>query len=134
MLKFMYLIFLFITVDSCATPLTIRVSENSSKDSTSYIAEYFLSFDVFINSYYCTERDLYELSVDHPEWISDYFPTILDEYDLTLFTQFQIAIQLYKINEKSYLNDLWNNFSRLKNNPEFSPIIKELSNQNIILE
>lgn len=134
MLKFLLLIFLFITVDSCATPLTNKVSKNDSKDSTNYVATYFLSYDVYINSYYCTERDIYELTVDHPEWISDYFPTILDEYDLTLFTQFQIAIQLYKINEKSYLNDLWKKFSRLKNNPEFSPIITELNNQNIILD
>ena len=122
-----FILSIFSVTESCAQSLLVRA------DSVRYIGNYFLVHDVYNNSFYCTERDIEELVGDHPDWVKRYFPSILKKYDLILFTQFQIAIELYKTNDESYLRNLWKKHNNLREAPEFYPIIKELHNHSIFL-
>ncbi len=107
----------------------------TKKDSLQTIANYFLTFDVFINSYVVSDRDIDELYQDHKDWVINYFPNILSKYDLTLYSQFSIATYLYLEQKQTYLKDLWkkhkmfsgNSTKGLSSNEEFKPILNLMS-------
>lgn len=107
-----------------------------AQNDTSYVevAETFLVMDVYANSYYATEMDIDVLYENHKEWVKLYFPQILEEYDLTLYTQFSMAILLYLEGEETYLSELWLKYERISINKEFKPILYLLSFYEIDLD
>ena len=129
----------FLFIGSLAFILSVNLTNGQIKtsgniDSTEIVANYFLVFDVFNNSHYCTERDIEELVMEHPKWVLKFFPEILKRYDLILLTQFQLAIELYKKGSKNQLSDLWKKYKRLQRNEEFIPIMNELKSNKISLK
>lgn len=53
-------------------------------DSVKVVASYFLTHDVFINSFVVSDRDIEEAYQENKDWVKKFFPTILKEYDLNL--------------------------------------------------
>jgi hypothetical protein len=106
-------------------------SQKLTEDSISFVANYFLSKDVFINSYIVSDMDIEEIYLKKKFWVKKYFPNILGKYDLTLYSQFSLACYLYLVGEKSYFLELWKKHQKFagnkqKNvlpNEEFIPII-----------
>ncbi len=76
-------------------------------DSVKIIADKFLIYNDFINSYEVSDKDLDDFYNLNPKLASKYFPSILEKYDLTLYAQFNLASILYLENKKSFLIKLW---------------------------
>lgn len=102
--------------------------------SVNSVAEYFLIEDIYINSYIVADKDLEELYQDQKEWVKKYFPEILKQYDLTLYSQYSLAIYLHLESEGSYLKKLWERDKRVRSNEEFKYIINLLDLHEIRLE
>jgi hypothetical protein len=141
--KYKYLLnvlFLALMSSSCEASTTNNQNEDlmlqadPSNDSLKIVANYFLTHDVYINSYVVSDRDIEETHQEKRSWVKKYFPSILKKYDLTLYSQFSLASYLYLAGEKSYLQELWNTHKRLagnkkKNiepNEDFKPILNLL--------
>jgi hypothetical protein len=111
-------------------------------DSVKLVASYFLIHDIYINSFVISDRDIEEAYHEHKEWVKTFFPTILNEYDLTLYSQFTLAVYLYVEGEEEYLKDLWSKYGRLAGNKEkkidpneeFKPILSLLEYFQILLK
>lgn len=114
----------------------------SDTDSVKVVASYFLTHDVFINSFMVSDRDIEEAYQENKGWVKKYFPSILKEYDLTLYSRFTIAIYLYLEGEKEHLTKLWLEYKRLAGdkdkgiapNQEFKPMLNLLEYYQISLE
>jgi|GEM_PF-5227435 len=110
-------------------------TSKSQVDSVKIVVNYFLLHDVFINSYVISDRDVDEVYQNKREWIQKYFPTILEKYDLTLYSQFSIACYLYLEGNKKYLQNLWKQHKGLAGSEEqnifpsdeFKPILNLLN-------
>jgi hypothetical protein len=113
----------------------------SDTDSVKVVASYFLSHDVFINSFIVSDRDIEEAYQENKDWVKKFFPAILKKYDLTLYSQFSLAIYLYLEGEKEHLKKLWTEYGRLAGdkdmgtapNQEFKPILNLLEYHQISL-
>lgn len=111
-MKFLYLIPILAT--SVIWQKENLCAENSNADdSVKYVANRLLDYDVYINSYTVSDAELDWIENEHPNWISDYFPCILTQYDCTLYSKFAIAASLYKRGKPHYLCSLWDNFGYL---------------------
>lgn len=113
----------------------------SDADSVKVVASYFLTHDVFINSFIVSDRDVEEAYQENKGWVKKFFPAILKEYDLTLYSQFTLAIYLYLEGEREHLKKLWSEYGRLAGdkekgiapNQEFKPILNLLEYYEISL-
>lgn len=76
-------------------------------DSIKIIADNFLIYNDFINSYEISDKDIDDFYNSNNNLVIKYFPIILEKYDLTLYAQFNLAIILYLENKKSFLINLW---------------------------
>ena len=85
--------------------------EIEKTDSVQYVAERFLAHDIFINSYFVCDMDLESIEAEHSDWVLKYFPAIYERYDCTLYSQFSIAIALYKEGSTDQLSSLWKKWS-----------------------
>lgn len=141
--QIIFSIVLNLAVTSCqGARLQNETSNYIQNDSIKIVANHFLTHDVFINSFVVSDRDIEEAYQDHKEWVKEFFPTILKEYDLTLYSQFTLAIYLYVEGEKEHLKELWSKYGRLagdkeKNlspNEEFKPILNLLESFQISLK
>lgn len=116
-------------------------TNRSDVDSVKFVASYFLTHDVFINSFVISDRDIEEAYQENKGWVKKFFPAILKEYDLTLYSQFTLAIYLHLEGEKEYLIKLWSEYGRLAGdkdkgiapNQEFKPILNLLEYYKISL-
>jgi hypothetical protein len=103
-------------------------------DSVIEIANKFLVFDIYLNSFVVSDRDIEETYTENKQSIKNIFPSILNSYDLTLYSQFSIAIYLFIEGEKKYLYELWAKYGRLSGDEsygiyptdEFVPILNLL--------
>jgi hypothetical protein len=114
--------------------LTLSCSGQSESKKVSEVAEYFLIEDVYINSFIVSDKDIDELYQNNREWVKLYFPQILKQYDLTLYSQFSIACMLYIEGDQEYLIELWDEHKRLKVNDEFKPVLHLLKHYEIELK
>jgi hypothetical protein len=112
----------------------------NNDDSLEFVISYFIVDDAFINSCIVSEKDIEDIYIEHKDWIPRYFPEILKTKDLTLYSKFLIAIYLYKIDKREYLNVLWDEYKRFAGNgndiqpiEEFIPILELLKIHNIKL-
>lgn len=103
-------------------------------DSIKIVANYFLTYDIFINSFVVSDRDVEEIYQYHQAWIKKFFPAIIKNYDLTLYSQFTLAIYLYLKNDKEHLKKLWYKYERLVKNKEFKSILNLLKYYKISLK
>jgi hypothetical protein len=89
-----------------------------NQDSVKIVAMYFLTFDDFINSYTVSDKDVDEVFQEHKDWVIKYFPTILNEYDMTLYSKFTLASYLYKEHKQDYLIVLWKKYKKFSGSNE----------------
>jgi len=138
MKKYIFIITILLFNTACQSaeqkqkePIQVEIKQ----DSLQIVAKYFLTFNEFINSYVVSDRDIDEMYKNNKGWVLKFFPTILKQYDMTLYSQFTIAIYLYLEQERGYLKDLWKKYKKFSGNSakgispneEFKPILNLIS-------
>lgn len=91
----------------------LNAQNTCTVDSASYVANRLLDYDVFINSFRVSDAELDWIENEHPNWVVDYFPHILKNYDCTLYSKFALAASLYEKGKPQYLCSLWKKFGYL---------------------
>lgn len=102
--RIILLLFIFLQFKSFSYNKNIY---NQQTDSVKIIAEKFLIYNDFINSYEVSDKDIDDFYNLNPKLVPKFFPSILEKYDLTLYSQFNLAFILYLENKKTFLIKLW---------------------------
>ncbi len=91
----------------------LMAQNKETVDSVSYVANRLMHFDVYINSYVISDAESDWIEADHTDWILKYYPSILEQYDCTLYSKFSIAVSLYINGKSEYMVHLWSKYGYL---------------------